>query len=125
MSWDCRERKYGNNKKYEKAEKAFDRDKDGLVLCLLMTENKKENVNKKAWFAEDVELPSEAGMICTIDGDTFFSFTKNAWIGDYGASCHIMYDDISLLNVININKLIQGSCGIMPATKKDKLCVNV
>ena len=35
-------------------------------------ENKKENVKKKVWFAEDVKEPAEAGMMCTIDGNTFF-----------------------------------------------------
>ena len=37
-----------------------------------MTEIKKENVKKKAWFAEDIKKPMEAGMMGTIDGDTFF-----------------------------------------------------
>ena len=46
-----------------------------LVSCLLMTENKKENIKKKVWFA-DVKQPAEAGMMCTIDGDTFFSIMK-------------------------------------------------
>ena len=46
MSWDCRERKYGNNKKYQKAVN-LDSNEDDLVLCSLSTENKKENVKKK------------------------------------------------------------------------------
>ena len=33
--------------------------------------NKTENAKKK-WFEEDVKQPSEASMMCTIDGDTFF-----------------------------------------------------
>ena len=41
MSWDLRERKYSNNKRYEKAEKAIDGDGDDLELCFLMIENKK------------------------------------------------------------------------------------
>ena len=53
----------------------------------------KESKKKKVWFAEDVKQPSEAGMMCTINGNTFFSFTKNTWIGDLGASCHITNDD--------------------------------
>ena len=72
MSKDCWEQKYGNNyKKFEKGEKAIDGDENDVVLCLLMTENKKENV-KKVQFAEDVKQPSEAGMICTIHSDTFY-----------------------------------------------------
>ena len=41
-------------KRYNKAEKAIDRDEDGVVLCLLIMENKKEKVN---WFTEDVNSP--------------------------------------------------------------------
>ena len=60
--------------------------------------------------------------MCTINGDTFFSFMKNMWIGDLGASCHIMNDDTILFDIIAIKKLIQGSSGIMPATKKQATC---
>ena len=70
---------------------------------------------------EDVKQPSEAGMMCTIDGNTFFSFTKNIWIGDSGASCHITNKDTGIYDIINIDELIQGSSSIMPATKKGKL----
>ena len=42
MSQDCRERKYSNSKKYEKAEKTIDRDEDNLVLYLLTMENLKK-----------------------------------------------------------------------------------
>ena len=74
---------------------------------------------KKVQFTDDVKQPSEASMMCTINGDTFFSFTKNTWIGDFSASSHITNDDT------NIKKLIQGSSSTMPATKKGKLLVNV
>ena len=107
MGWDCRERKYDNNNKYEKAEKAIDGDEDDVVLCLLTMENRKENVKEKVHFAEDDKQPSEAGMMCTINGDTFFSFTKNMWIGDSSEAC--TNDDTSLFDIININELIQGS----------------
>ena len=70
---------------------------------------------------ENVKQPSEAGMMCTIYSNTFFSFTKNTWIGDLMASCHITKDDSGLYDIANINELIQGSSGIMPATKKSKL----
>ena len=60
-------------KKFKKAERAIDGDEDELVLCSLMRESKKENVKKKkVQFAEDVKQLSEAGMMCTIDGNTFF-----------------------------------------------------
>ena len=68
---------------------------------------------------EDVKQPLDAGM------NTFFSFTKNTWIGDLGASCHITNDDTGLYNINDINELIQGSSSIMPATKKSKLQVKV
>ena len=72
MSQDCRERKHGNERRYEKAEKALDNKEDDLVFCSLTMEKKKENVKKKVWFAENVKQPSETGMMCTINGDTFF-----------------------------------------------------
>ena len=90
------------------------------MLCLLMRESKtKENKKKKVRFMEDVKQPLDAGM------NTFFSFTKNTWIGDLGASCHITNDDTGLYNINDINELIQGSSSIMPATKKGKLQVKV
>ena len=64
-------------------------------------------------------------MMCTINSDMFYSFTKNTWIGDSGASCHIANDDAGMYDVTNIDASIQGSSSIMPNTKKDKLNVNV
>ena len=93
------------------------------MLFLLMSESKKECKNKKVRFVEDVKQPSKAGMMCTIDGDTFFSFTKNTWIRDLGASCHITNNDTGLYDVTDINNSIQGSSSIMPAAKKGKLRV--
>ena len=29
---------------------------------------------------ENVKMPMEAGMLCTIDGETFHLFMKNTWI---------------------------------------------
>ena len=80
---------------------------------------------RKLGFADDVKQLFEAGMMCTIDCDTFYSFTRNTWIRDSGASCHITNDDTSLYNITKINELIQGSYGIMPAMKKGKLCIKV
>ena len=111
----------GHYKKFQKAEEAIEGDEDDLLLCLFMSESKKESKKKKVWFAEDVKQPSEAGMMCTIDSDTFFSFTKNTWIGDSGASCHITNNDTGLYDITDINKSIQGSSSIMPVMKKGKL----
>ena len=82
------------------------------MLYPLTTGSKKENV-------------SEAGMMCTIDGDRFYSFTKNTWIRDSGASYHITNNDTGMYDITNINESIQGNSSIMPAMKKDKLHVNV
>ena len=72
MSKDCQARKNDHYKKFEKAERAFDGDEDDMVLCLLMSEGKKESKKKKVLFTQDLKQPSKVGMMCTIDGDTFF-----------------------------------------------------
>ena len=77
-----------------------------MVLCSSTTENKKESVKKKIPFVENMKQPSEAGMMSTIDGDTFYSFTKNNWIKDSGASCHITNDNTGLYDITNINDMI-------------------
>ena len=41
-----------------------------------MMDIEKENVKKEVWFAEDVEKLLGAGMMCTIDRDTFFSLQR-------------------------------------------------
>ena len=70
-------------------------------------------------------MPTEAGMLCTMNGDTFYSFTKNAGSGDSGALHQITNDNTCLFDIININKLIEGSSRNMPATQKGKLCINI
>ena len=57
-------------------------------------------------------------MLCTIDGEMFYSFTKNMLIGNSGILCHIINDDTGLYGITDIKKMIQGSLGNMPATKK-------
>ena len=116
----------GHYKKFQKAEEAIDGDEDDLLLCLfMMSESKKEIKKKTVRFVEDVKQPLEAGMMCTIDGDTFFSFTKNTWIGDSGASCHITNNNTGLYDITDIDKSIQGSSSLIHATKKGKLRVKV
>ena len=73
----------------EEAEKDVNGNDDDVVLFLLMVESKKESVKNKLWLAKDVKQPSKADMMCTIDGDNFYLFTKNTWIGDSSALCHI------------------------------------
>ena len=73
---------------------------------------------------ENVKLSTETRMLFTINCYTFYSFMKNIWIGDSGTSCHIMYNNTGLFDVINIDESIQGSFGNMPGTKKGKLCIS-
>ena len=72
MSKNCWLWKCGHNKIFEKAERAIDGDEDDVVFCLLTSESEKDCKKNKAWFMKDVKKPSEAGMMCTIDGDKFF-----------------------------------------------------
>ena len=72
MGKDCWVRKYSHHKKFQEAERANDADKDDMVLCSLTKGCKKENAKKKVQFTEDVKHFLEAGMMYTIDGDTFF-----------------------------------------------------
>ena len=47
-------------------------------------------------------------MMCTIDGQSFDKFTKNSWIGNLGASCHITNNGTELYYVTNINELVHA-----------------
>ena len=67
----------------------------------------------------------EAGILCTIDGETFHSIAKNTWIDNSGASCHITNNNTGLYDITEINKLVQGILGIISATIKGKLCMKV
>ena len=67
-----------------------------------------------------MKRPIDAGMLLSINGETFFSFTKNTWIGDLDASCHITNNDTGLYDITNINKLVWGSSDGMSAMKKGK-----
>ena len=58
-------------------------------------------------------------MLCTIDGETFYLFTKMTWIGNSGASCLMTNNDASLYDITKINELVQGSPGNMSFTKEE------
>ena len=90
------------------------------MLCSLMKDSKKEknSEKKKVRFTVNVKQPLEAGMICTIDSNTFHLFTKNTWIGDSSASCHITNNENGMYDIIDIDESIQGSSGIMPTKKR-------
>ena len=74
---------------------------------------------------DNVKKPTKAGILCAMDRETFHSFTKNAWIGNLGASCHITYDDIGLYGITNINKFVQGNLGIGKKGKLQVKCVKL
>ena len=71
---------------------------------------------------ENVKMPMEAGMLCTIDGETFHLFMKNTWIWDSDTSCQITNNDTSLFDITTIKELVQGSLDSLPAIKKGKFC---
>ena len=108
----------------------------GYILCTIMDETlaSKKETKRKISIASDLKfkilhadlLPTiEAGLICTIDGEMFFSFTKNMFIGDLDTSCHITDNDSGLYDVFDISELVQCRLGSVPATKKGKLCLKV
>ena len=67
----------------------------------------------------------EEGMMSMIDGETFFTFTKNTWIGDFYTSSHIFHDGSGLYDAIDINQSVQSSLRSMFVTKKCKLCIKL
>ena len=67
-------------------------------------------------------MPTAAGMMCTIDEETFL-VTKNTWIGYLGTTYHITNNDTGLYDVTNINQLVQGSSSSMLTAKKGKLLI--
>ena len=73
-------------------------------------------------FAEDIKQPSQAGMMCTTDRDTFFH-SQGIHGLETGASFHIINDDSGLFNIINVNESIQ-LC-IYASNKNDNVCVNI
>ena len=43
----------------------------------MTSKNEKKKFKMKVWFMDNIKLPMEAGMLCTIDGETFHLLTKN------------------------------------------------
>ena len=60
-------------------------------------------------------------MKCTINGCTYPTFTKNTWIGDSGAICHITNNDSSMYDIVCINETISGVSGEVQAMKIGKI----
>ena len=59
-----------------------------------------------------------------IDGESFYIFTKNTWMGNCSTLCHIT-NNVGLHFVTNIDELVQGSAGSISFKKKSKLCMKV
>ena len=86
-------------KRNEKAVKAV-KEMDNLILHTIIIEQlvPEKGTKKKVSFASNIKLripytyllhTLEAGMMCIINGEIFFSSTKNTWIIDLGTLCHI------------------------------------
>ena len=60
-------------------------------------------------------------MMCTIDDDSCYTFTKNTWIGNTGISYHIINNDTGMFDTKQINESIQGSLGKIKDTKRVRI----
>ena len=77
--------------------------------------------DKKVSFLQDVKpLEEKNRKKCNVDSESFFTFTKDTWATDIGASSHIKTDDSGLENVEIINDPIHGTMSIMITMKKGK-----
>ena len=85
-------------------------------LCLIINDNSKQvQEKKKIDFVDKIKfkaLPGalfssthEMSMVCAIDEESFFTFTKYTWIGNLEALCYVSHDDTEVYDVTNINKL--------------------
>ena len=61
--------------------------------------------------------------MCTIDGESFFTFVKNTWIGDSCAFCYIINDDTKMYYITEIDEPVLNSSGTMDVIKEGKLCL--
>ena len=55
---------------------------------------------------------SETSMMCTIDGESFFMFTKHVWIEGPRASCNIADNNTGMHDVTNIKESVQAAWAI-------------
>ena len=78
-------------------------------------ENEKEIIKKKVWFTADIKQSSEAGMMCTINEDNSYLLQRTCKSEIF---LHHLTLHTSFFHIININKLIQDSSGIMTTTKR-------
>ena len=69
-------------------------------------EEEKEKEIKNIKFVDNFKKTMEAGTLCTIVSETFYSLTKNTWISNLGASWHITNNDTGFNDIHNINKSV-------------------
>ena len=62
---------------------------------------------------------------CTVNGESFFTFTKFTWVANSGASSHMTNDDSSLKNLEIINDLFHSALGTIIAMEKRMKKVHV
>ena len=114
----------------DKVKQSLDKNESNdLVLCTvsetvhIATKQSKKSVRFLDSIKEhDFEILlsiCETGMMWTIDGELFFIITKNMWIEDLSASCHITNNDTGVYNNIDIDEPFQVSSGNMKAAKRE------
>ena len=82
--------------------------------------------NEKVRFLQDVKLMNEEnGKKLTINSESFFTFTKETWVADSGASSLITNYDSSLEDVKIINDIINGTTGTIISMKQRKKKMHV
>ena len=84
---------------------------DNLLLCTIINKGMVKQ-KKKLNFANYMGiktlhadlLPSyqEAGIMFTINEETFYMFTKNTWISDSGTLCHVTNENTGLCDITKI-----------------------
>ena len=70
-----------------------------------------DNLRFKTLHADLLPSMQDAGMMETINMQSFHTFTRNTWIGDLGASCHITNDNMGLYVVTNIETSVANKLG--------------
>lgn len=58
--------------------------------------------------------------LCTFDGNQYYTFNKNSWIGGTGTSCFIRYNDTNIYDVKKNSKGISVISWNVAATKLGK-----
>ena len=102
--------------KLEKSEKTWENVENDIVLCTVTEDT--EMVQEKKEVSPTIQKNSTCSHISCM-------FTKHAWSGNSGASCHITNIDTVMHDITNIGESVQGSSGEMKATKNGRLHVNV